>query len=180
MMDHSQASFLFGDVRVESGESAAAAGLAQHRKTAGAAKTISDLYLADAETGVIEAARCSTLEELRERLANILGHNSSETRLRNARWVIRWFFPDGIDGALLSHFGSPTFSGLTCVRQVDGVNGHHESLVQFNYLVHEHRDGVSESLVVVPVADGREYIPEFSRACKKGWPRSAFSTKGLC
>lgn len=98
MMDHSQARVLFGDDRIDGGEGAAAAGLAQAPKTVGAAKTISDLYLTDAEAGVIEAAGCSTLEELRERLTNNLGHNSSETRLRNARFVIRWFFPDGING----------------------------------------------------------------------------------
>jgi hypothetical protein len=63
---------------------------------------------------------------------------------------------------LLDFFRSPRFSGLTCVRLVDGVNGHHESVLQFNYLVQEHRDGVSESLAVVPVADGREYAPELA------------------
>jgi hypothetical protein len=63
---------------------------------------------------------------------------------------------------LLDYFRSPTFSGLTCTRQVDGANGHHQSLVQFNYVVQEHREGVDESLLVIPVADGREYIAELA------------------
>jgi hypothetical protein len=68
------------------------------RKSAGATRTISDLYLADAIVGVKESANCRSLEELRERLVAVLGQNSAETRLRSARFVIRWFFPDGLDG----------------------------------------------------------------------------------
>lgn len=63
---------------------------------------------------------------------------------------------------LLDYFRSPAFSGLTCIRQVDGVNGRHQSIVQFNFILQEHREGVNESLVVVPVADGREYLSEIA------------------
>lgn len=97
-MDYTETGFLFGDERADRSERASPTGLVQPRKTVGAAKTISDLYLADAEMGVTEAGRCKTLEELRAHLANGLGHNSSETRLRSARFVIRWFFPDGVHG----------------------------------------------------------------------------------
>ncbi len=68
------------------------------RKTSGAAKTISDLYLPDAVLGVKESIDCHDLDELRTQLIAKLGQNSLETRTRNARFVIRWFFPDGLDG----------------------------------------------------------------------------------
>lgn len=64
----------------------------------GASKTISDLYVPDAMIAVKEATKWESLEALKERLIHVLGQNSAETRLRNARFIIRWFFPDGIDG----------------------------------------------------------------------------------
>jgi hypothetical protein len=78
--------------------------------------------------------------------------------------------------ALLDHFRSPSFSGLTCLRLVDGTNGHHDCVVQFNYLLQEHRDGVSESLAVVPVADGREYLPELAALLSKRVGRGCLDT----
>lgn len=68
------------------------------RRSIGASKTISDLYLPDAVLGVKESINCQSLEELKTRLVAALGQNSVETRTRNARFVIRWFFPDGFDG----------------------------------------------------------------------------------
>jgi hypothetical protein len=68
------------------------------RKQDGASKTISDLYVPDAMIAIKEATNCESLEALKERLIQVLGQNSAETRLRNARFIIRWFFPDGIDG----------------------------------------------------------------------------------
>jgi len=67
-------------------------------RKAGASKTISDLYLSDAILAVKEATTCDSLEGLKDRLLQVLRQNSEETRIRNARFVIRWFFPDGIDG----------------------------------------------------------------------------------
>ena len=68
------------------------------RRASGAGKTISDLFLPDAVLGVKESVNCQSLEELKSRLVVALGQNSLETRTRNARFVIRWFFPDGLDG----------------------------------------------------------------------------------
>lgn len=68
------------------------------QKVAGARKTISDLYLSDAVVGVKESINCATLAELQTRLVEVLGKNSAETRTRCARFVLRWFFPDGLDG----------------------------------------------------------------------------------
>ncbi len=68
------------------------------RKQDGASRTISDLYVPGAMIAIKEANKCESLEALKDRLIQVLGQNSAETRLRNARFIIRWFFPDGIDG----------------------------------------------------------------------------------
>lgn len=68
------------------------------RRQDGASKTISDLYLSDAVLAVKEAPKFDSLDGLKDRLLQVLSQNSEETRIRNARFIIRWFFPDGIDG----------------------------------------------------------------------------------
>ena len=68
------------------------------RRQDGASKTISDLYVPDAVIAIKEATKCESLDALKARLIQVLSQNSEETRIRNARFVIRWFFPDGIDG----------------------------------------------------------------------------------
>ncbi len=45
-----------------------------------------------------ESVKCRSLEELRTHLIAVLGQNSVETRIRCARFVIRCYFPDGLDG----------------------------------------------------------------------------------
>jgi len=68
------------------------------RKEKPVTRTISDLVVENAFVAVKESVSCATLKELRERLMQVLPQNSQETRTRYARFVIRWFFPDGIDG----------------------------------------------------------------------------------
>ena len=68
------------------------------RRQDGASRTISDLYVPDAVIAIKEATKCESLEALKERLVQSLGQNSAETRIRNARFILRWFFPDGING----------------------------------------------------------------------------------
>jgi hypothetical protein len=70
----------------------------ESRRHDGASRTISDLNLSGAMIAIKEATKCDSPEALKERLVQLLGQNSAETRLRNARFIIRWFFPDGIDG----------------------------------------------------------------------------------
>jgi hypothetical protein len=41
---------------------------------------------------------CRDREELRSRLISRFHQNSEETRVRYARFVLHWFFPDGFDG----------------------------------------------------------------------------------
>jgi len=64
----------------------------------GASRTISGLYVPDAVIAVKEAVKCESLGALKDRLIEVLSQNSEETRLRNARFVIRWFCADAIDG----------------------------------------------------------------------------------
>lgn len=64
----------------------------------GAKKTISDLHFPEAILAVKESASCHDLKELQSRLISRLGQNSQETRLRYTRFLIRWFFADGLDG----------------------------------------------------------------------------------
>lgn len=67
-------------------------------RSAGAKRTISDLHFPEAILAVKESTSCHDLKELQSRLATRLGQNSQETRLRYARFLIRWFFADGLDG----------------------------------------------------------------------------------
>lgn len=64
----------------------------------GAKRTISDLHFPEAILAVKESATCGDLKELQARMMSLLGQNSQETRLRYARFVIRKFFADGLDG----------------------------------------------------------------------------------
>ncbi len=68
------------------------------RRGPGAKKTISDLHFPEAILAVKESAACRDLVELKARLVFRLGQNSQETRLRYSRFLIRWFFFDGLDG----------------------------------------------------------------------------------
>jgi hypothetical protein len=79
-------------------DSVAGASLEAVRRSAGAKKTISDLHFPEAILAVKESSSCRDLKELQGRLVSRLGQNSQETRLRYARFVIRWFFADGLDG----------------------------------------------------------------------------------
>jgi len=99
-MDKKKVASLFDDDALEPGEkrtivSQAADGV---RRRDGASRTISDLYVSDAVFAVKEATKCDSVDALKERLTHVLSQNSAETRIRNARFIIRWFFPDGIDG----------------------------------------------------------------------------------
>lgn len=63
-------------------------------------KAVQDVLINEGVLAVQLAVGCSTIEELHAALLKSLGQNSIETRRRYAQSVIRWFFPDGIDGLL--------------------------------------------------------------------------------
>lgn len=61
-------------------------------------KTIQDVLFSEGLLAVRASLSVSTLTELQESLVKQLGQNSMETRVRYAQSIIRWFFPDGLDG----------------------------------------------------------------------------------
>lgn len=64
----------------------------------GAKRTISDLNLPGAILAVKESVHCNDLKQLQAALIAKLEQNSQQTRVRYARFVIRWFFSDGLNG----------------------------------------------------------------------------------
>ena len=74
--------------------------IAAEPKSAGAAKAIQDVLLAEGSLAVKLSAECQSLEQLQEVLIGRLGQNSIETRRRYVQSIARWFFSDGIDGLL--------------------------------------------------------------------------------
>ena len=48
--------------------------------------------------GIASVVDASTLDDLQTKLMASLRQNSVETRTRYAQSVVRWFFPDGLDG----------------------------------------------------------------------------------
>src|SRR5689334_4597003 len=63
-------------------------------------KAVQDVLVAEGLLAVKLAVDCQNLDQLQEALVNNLGQNSMETRRRYAQSIMRWFFPDGVDGLL--------------------------------------------------------------------------------
>jgi len=61
-------------------------------------KTIQDLLLREGMVAVRLAVGLDSAEVLQDTLARQLGQNSQETRARYAQSILRWFFPDGVNG----------------------------------------------------------------------------------
>lgn len=61
-------------------------------------RTIQDVLLSEGLLAVKASVGVSTLPGLQDALAKQLGQNSMETRVRYAQSILRWFFPDGLDG----------------------------------------------------------------------------------
>jgi hypothetical protein len=61
-------------------------------------QTIQDLLLPEGLLGVKLSVEATTLDDLQTKLMASLRQNSVETRTRYAQSVVRWFFPDGLDG----------------------------------------------------------------------------------
>lgn len=61
-------------------------------------KTIQDILFAEGLLAVKTSEGVNTLAELQDALTKQLGQNSMETRVRYAQSILRWFFPDGLNG----------------------------------------------------------------------------------
>jgi hypothetical protein len=67
---------------------------------AGERKTIQDVLLPEGLLAVKLSTGAKSPVKLQELLVTRLGQNSMETRRRYAQSILKWFFPDGIDGIL--------------------------------------------------------------------------------
>jgi hypothetical protein len=63
-------------------------------------RTIQDVLIPEGLMAIKAAHEAKTSDELQELLMKRLGQNSMETRSRYAQSIIRWFFPDGVQGLL--------------------------------------------------------------------------------
>ena len=61
-------------------------------------KTIQDILLSEGLLAVRASVGVNTLLELQDALTKQLGQNSMETRGRYTRSILRWFFPDALNG----------------------------------------------------------------------------------
>jgi len=61
-------------------------------------KNIQDTLFNEGLLAAKASVSVNTLLELQEALTKQLGQNSMETRVRYARSILRWFFPDGLNG----------------------------------------------------------------------------------
>jgi hypothetical protein len=63
-------------------------------------KTIQDVLIAEGLIALKVASEATSPEQLQELLMKRLGQNSAETRRRYAHSILKWFFPDGLEGLL--------------------------------------------------------------------------------
>ena len=63
-------------------------------------KSIQDVLIAEGLLALKIAHEATSPEQLQEILMKRLGQNSAETRRRYAQSILKWFFPDGLDGLL--------------------------------------------------------------------------------
>lgn len=63
-------------------------------------KTIQDALIAEGMLALKIAFETKSLEGFQENLVRRLGQNSMETRRRYTRSILKWFFPDGLEGLL--------------------------------------------------------------------------------
>jgi hypothetical protein len=60
-------------------------------------RNLNDTLLREGLTAIKLSCELATFEQLKEQLPQKLGQNSAETRARYARYVLRWFFPQGLE-----------------------------------------------------------------------------------
>jgi DNA repair protein RadC len=74
--------------------------LAQKEPATRERKTIQDVLIAEGLLALKTAHEATSPEQLQEILMKRLGQNSAETRRRYAQSILKWFFPDGLQGLL--------------------------------------------------------------------------------
>jgi len=112
-------------------------------------KTIQDILFSEGLLAVRASEGVTTLVELQESLTRKLGQNSMETRVRYARSILRWFFPDGLNGL---------------ARQVwiaYGDESIETDILRYLYLAAEPVVGTCVAEALFPLENGMQIPPQY-------------------
>ena len=112
-------------------------------------KTIQDVLFSEGLMAVRVSAEVTTLPEFQETLTKQLGQNSMETRARYSQSILRWFFPDGLDGLarrVWVAYGDPSIEA---------------DILRYLYLATEPVMGACVSEALFPLENGMQIPPEY-------------------
>jgi hypothetical protein len=105
-------------------------------------RAIQDALLPEGLQAVKWSIECQSAEQLQEVLLEKLGQNSLETRRRYSQSILKWFFPDGIDGLLPNVWR--TYADETIIND----------LLRYSYLVEEPLMGACVADALFPLENG--------------------------
>lgn len=112
-------------------------------------KNIQDALLNEGLLAAKASAGVTTFPEFQEALIKKLGQNSKETRLRYARSILQWFFPDGLSGL---------------ARRVWIAYGEElieTDILRYLYLTAEPMMGVCVAETLFPLENGIQIPPQY-------------------
>ena len=112
-------------------------------------KTIQDILFNEGLLAVRASVAVSTLVELRDSLAQQLGQNSMETRIRYAQSILQWFFPDGLNGLARR------------VWMAYGDEGIEADILRYLYLAAEPVMGTCVAEALFPLENGMQIPPQY-------------------
>jgi len=112
-------------------------------------KTIQDVLFSEGLLAVRVSVGVNTIPELLAALIKQLGQNSMETRGRYAQSIVKWFFPDGLDGL---------------ARQVWVAYGDESietDILRYLYLAAEPVIGTCVAEALYPLENGMQIPPQY-------------------
>jgi hypothetical protein len=112
-------------------------------------KAIQDVLLLEGLQAVRWSAECQSLEQLQDVLLKKLGQNSVETRRRYSQSILKWFFPEGIDGLLPRVWRDYRDEGIL------------NDLLRYSYLVQEPLMGACVADALFPLENGLVIPPSY-------------------
>jgi len=105
-------------------------------------RAIQDALLPEGLQAVKWSVECQSVEQLQDALLKKLGQNSLETRRRYSQSILKWFFPDGIDGLLPRVWRAYADEAL--------IN----DLLRYSYLAQEPLMGACVADAIFPLENG--------------------------
>lgn len=112
-------------------------------------KTIQDVLFSEGLLAVRVSVGVNTIPELLAALIKQLGQNSMETRGRYAQSVVKWFFPDGLDGLARR------------VWVAYGDENIETDILRYLYLVAEPVMGACVAEALFPLENGMQIPPQY-------------------